>query len=103
MARPRFRRVHEGCSVRGMRVRAVRAVVLVVAVGACGCDPVLNVYGSFFPAWVVCTIAGIFLALALRPLFVALRLEAHLGPLVVVYPSLALLLTMLAWLVFYRT
>jgi hypothetical protein len=86
-----------------MRFGAVHAVVLVIAVGGSGCDPVLNVFGSFFPAWVVCTITGIFLALALRPLFVALRLEAHLGPLAVVYPSLALLLTMLTWLILYRT
>jgi hypothetical protein len=74
-----------------------------LAVGSAGCDPVVNVFGSFFPAWVVCMIAGVGLAAAIRPVFVALRLEPHLGPLLLVYPSLALLLTMLTWLVCFRT
>jgi hypothetical protein len=74
-----------------------------LVVGASGCDPVLNVFGSYFPAWVICMVAGVGLAIAVRPLLVATRLEPHLGPLVVVYPSLALLLTMLTWLVFFRT
>jgi hypothetical protein len=74
-----------------------------LAVGSAGCDPVVNVFGSFFPAWVICMIVGVGLAAALRPVFVALRLERHLGPLLLVYPSLALLLTMLTWLVCFRT
>jgi hypothetical protein len=85
-----------------MPFRTVHAVVLAVAIAASGCDPVMNVFGSFFPAWVVCTITGIALALVLRLFLAAVGLEDHLGPLAVVYPSLALLLTMLAWLVFYR-
>ena len=67
------------------------------------CDPVINVFGSYFPAWVVCMVAGVALTLLLRPLLVALRLEPHLGPLLLVYPSLGLLLTMLTWLVFFHT
>jgi hypothetical protein len=27
-----------------------------------GCDPVLDVFGSFFPAWVVCMTVGVVLA-----------------------------------------
>ena len=87
---------------RRIRV-ATRLVLTAGLVGATGCDPVINVFGSFFPAWVVCLAAGVVLALALRPLLVAARLEPHLGPLVLVYPSLAVLLTMLTWLVFFRT
>jgi hypothetical protein len=80
-----------------------RIVVAVALAATTGCDPVLNVFGSFFPAWVICMIAGVGLALALRPLLAAAGLEPHLGPLLIVYPSLALLLTMLTWLVFFRT
>ena len=87
-------RAHRSC---GMIAAAALALV------AGGCDPVINVFGSFFPAWVVCMVAGTALTLALRPLFVALGLERHLGPLLLVYPSLGLLLTMLTWLVFFRT
>ena len=85
-----------------MQFQAAHGILLALAIATSGCDPVMNVFGSFFPAWVICTIAGIALALVLRLLLAVVGLEAHLGPLGVVYPSLALLLTMLAWLVFYR-
>jgi hypothetical protein len=85
-----------------MRSRSIHIALFALAVAGPGCDPVLNVFGSFFPAWVVCTVVGIAVALVLRFLFAAIRIEAHLGPLALVYPSLALLLTMLVWLVFYR-
>lgn len=63
-----------------------------------GCDPVVNFYGSFFPAWVLALGAGIFLTVVLRWLFAALRIEPHLGPLVLVYSALTLLLTCVTWL-----
>ena len=83
------------------QARLVALAALPLLVGAC--DPVVNVFGSYFPAWVVCMVAGVALTVVLRPLLVALRLEPHLGPLLLVYPSLGLLLTMLTWLVFFRT
>lgn len=66
-----------------------------------GCDPVINFYGSFFPAWVVCVAFGIFLASLLRWFFAWTRLERHLGPLVLVYPALAFLLTCATWLLLF--
>jgi len=81
--------------------RTLGAIVL--ATGTAGCDPVIDVFGSFFPAWVVCMTVGILLATLARPLLARAGLEPHLGPLVLVYPSLALLLTMLTWLVFFST
>ena len=52
------------------------------------CDPILNVQGSFFPAWMVAMIIGIALTAAVRYLFVVARLEPHLGPPLLIYPSL---------------
>jgi len=84
------------------RARALLAAAVLAPVAA-GCDPVINVFGSFFPAWVVCMVVGIALTIAIRPLLVVLGLERHLGPLLLIYPSLGLLLTMLTWLVFFRS
>ena len=70
---------------------------------AAGCDPIVNIQGSFFPAWVVCMSVSVVLTVALRQLFAASRVEPHLGPLLLVYPSLWVLVTLLTWLVFYRT
>ena len=75
--------------------------VAVVLCGA-GCNPLLNVEGSFFPAWMLCLVGGVALTVAARSLFLLLRLEPHLGPPVLIYPSLALLLSVLGWLVLYR-
>jgi len=69
---------------------------------AAGCDPLLNVAGSFFPAWMVATVLGVALTVAVRYVFAAARLEPHLGPTVLIYTSLGLLLTVVAWLVLYR-
>lgn len=70
---------------------------------ASGCDPVVNIYGSFFPAWVVCLVTGVMLTGLLRLMFAVTRLEWYLGPLVLVYPSLVLLLTLVTWLVFFQS
>lgn len=78
-------------------------MLVVVGAGQVGCDPVLDVDGAFFPAWMLCMILGIALTFAFYPLFVRLGIEAYVGPPVLIYPSLALLLTLLIWLVFFRT
>ena len=77
--------------------------VAAVALSGAGCDPLLNVEGSFFPAWMLCIAVAIVLTVAMRYLFVLLRLEPHLGPLILIYPSLGLLLTVLTWLALYRS
>jgi hypothetical protein len=67
-----------------------------------GCAPVVNIEGSFFPAWLLALLLGIGLTAALRPLFARTGLEPHMGPLLLVYPSLCLFLTFGIWLVLYR-
>jgi hypothetical protein len=73
-----------------------------VALLATGCEPIVDIEGSFFPAWMLCIAIGIVLAIVGRRLLAALGLEPYLGPLIVVYPSLALLLTLVVWLVFFK-
>jgi hypothetical protein len=80
--------------------RGVTAVAVVLV--AAGCDPILNVQGSFFPAWMAAMVIGIALTVGAHYLFVVLRVEPDLGPPVLIYTSLGLLLTLLTWLVLYR-
>ena len=67
-----------------------------------GCDPVVDIAGANFPAWLVCVIAGGALAAVARALFAVTRLEPHLGPLALVYPCLALLLSCVLWMIFFN-
>lgn len=67
-----------------------------------GCDPVINIAGADFPSWLVCLIAGTIAALLLRPIFLRLRLEPYMGPPLLVYVSLALLLSCVTYLMFFN-
>lgn len=78
---------------------AAGALALLMA----GCDPIISIQGSFFPSWIICMSVGGVLTAVFRQLFAVLRLEPHIGPVLIVYPSLWILLTMLTWLTFYRT
>lgn len=77
-------------------------VVALVVLHA-GFDPILSIGGSFFPGWMVCMVLGVALAAVARQLLVLARLEPYIGPPLLVYPSLGLLLTLVIWLAFYRT
>jgi hypothetical protein len=77
-----------------------------LAVLAClpcaACAPLVDVAGAFFPAWLLCILIGIASTVVLRALLARSRLEASLGPLLVVYPSLATGISLALWLVVYR-
>lgn len=83
--------------------RARTAGVLVLAGLLAGCDPILNIQGAFFPAWILCLAAGLVVTGIAHRLLVVSELQAHVGPLPLVYPSIALLSTNLFWLAFFRT
>jgi hypothetical protein len=71
---------------------------------AAGCSraPTFNILGSFFPAWIVCGVIGILLAVAVRLFFVRIKLEDQLvAPLILVYPCLTALFTFTLWLLFF--
>ncbi len=68
-----------------------------------GCDPVVDIEGSFFPAWMLCLIAGVVLAAIARLAFARLGIEPYLGPLPLIYSCLAVLLAMTTWLIFFHT
>ena len=86
-----------------MRVTNRPILALALATLVAGCDPLLDIDGSFVPAWMLCIIVGVTLTVIARQLLARAGLEPHLGPLIVIYPSLGLLVTLVTWLVLYRT
>lgn len=78
------------------------ASIAALSVAVSGCDPVVNIAGANFPAWLVCAIAGAILALLLRPVFVLFRIEAYLWPLPLVYLSLGTLMACIVFLIFFN-
>jgi hypothetical protein len=66
------------------------------------CDPVVTIAGANFPSWLLCMIVGAILAAIVRPLLVLARLELHLGPLTIFYPSLIAMFAMIIWVIFFN-
>ena len=89
---------------QGMQRVGVAGVLFAPQLLAAGCSraPTFNILGSFFPAWIMCGIIGILLAVLVRLFFVRIKLEDQLlAPLILVYPCLTALFTFTLWLVFF--
>jgi YtcA family len=86
----------------GLRTAAIAASTASVLL-ATGCSraPSFSILGSFFPAWILCGVLGILLAVAVRMVFVRLNFEQELSPLILVYPCLAAFFTFSIWLLFF--
>jgi hypothetical protein len=86
-----------------MIMRTASALGLPVALLiVAGCDPVVNIAGANFPAWLLCAITGAILAAMLRPAFAITRVELYLGPLLLIYPCLAIVVACLIYLIFFN-
>jgi YtcA family len=79
---------------------------LVIAACSClfivACNPVISVAGAQFPVWMLCLLAGILAALALRPILVATGIDEWMTPRLLTYVCLALVSGFLCWLVVWR-
>ena len=80
------------------RVALAAAATLMLA----GCDPVINIAGANFPAWLFCAICGAILTAALRPIFVVTHLEPYLWPPPIIYTCLAVLMGCIVFLLFFN-
>ena len=91
-------------SPRGRRPlqAAVTAASFAGLLSGCSRAPSFNILGSYFPAWIVCGVIGILLAVAVRLFFVRINLEDELlAPLILVYPCLTAFFTFTLWLLFF--
>jgi hypothetical protein len=84
------------------RARFPTAAAALVTLALASCDPVVNIAGANFPAWLLCAIVGGVLTAAFRPVFAASGIEPHLGPLLLIYPCLAVLLGCAIYLIFFN-
>jgi hypothetical protein len=68
----------------------------------CARAPSVDILGSFFPIWMVCLTVAVTVAFLARKVLVRSRLESHVGPVALFYPSLVVLLSCLLWLIVFR-
>jgi len=77
-------------------------VLASMLLAGCARAPAIDVEGSFFPAWIICLVIAVVLTFAIRWVLLRLRMESEVGPLVVFYPSLLTLLTIVLWMGYFR-
>lgn len=68
----------------------------------CARAPSVDVLGSFFPIWMVCASTAVILTFFARKLLLRYKLESHVGPVALFYPSLVILFSCLLWLISFR-
>jgi len=73
----------------------------VCIVTGCGRAPSFNILGSFFPAWLLCMVAGVVLAAIVNRVLVHYKLDSMLAWTILVYPSLAAFFAFTLWLLFF--
>jgi hypothetical protein len=74
---------------------------LVLGLAGCGRAPSFSILGSFFPAWLVCLVAGIILTAVANRVLVLFKLENEIRWTIVVYPSLTIFFACTLWLIFF--
>jgi hypothetical protein len=67
----------------------------------CARAPSFNIVGSFFPAWLICMVAGIALAVIANWVLRRYKLDQQIVWTIVVYPCLAAFFAFTLWLVFF--
>lgn len=74
---------------------------LVMGCSGCSRAPSAEVIGTFLPAWMFCIAGALVLTGLIRLALVRRGLEQKLGPLVLFYPSVAVAICCLLWLIFF--
>jgi len=63
--------------------------------------PSLDIFGTFFPSWMLCSLIGIAGAVIAFKICSALKVDRWIGPKLVFYPSIAIAVTSLTWFGWY--
>jgi hypothetical protein len=85
-----------------MLVLTAQGLLVLTALTGCGRAPSFSILGSFFPAWLICMVAGIILAAIVNWALTHYKQEKLIAWPVLVYPFLAGLFACTLWLVFFN-
>jgi hypothetical protein len=98
-------RTHAGEPPRapGKTPARITATLALVFLTGCKGAPSINLLGSFFPGWMLCVALAVAGTLLARQLFIKIDIERHLRPRLLVYFCFWGLLTLITWLLFFRS
>ena len=90
-----MRRVH----FTGISPTVRVAPLLATPLGGCAGSPTLNVFGSFFPSWMLCVVAGVILTVVAHRILAKTAVDKSIPAPFLVYVSLTAAFTFAIWLV----
>ncbi len=77
------------------------SLTVLLTLGGCSHSPEYSIFGSFFPAWIFCSLGGLLLMAGTRAVILRTAIAEHIATPVLLYLSMAVVLTCVLWLLFY--
>ena len=83
--------------------RALAGLSLAAPLVLVGCShaPEYSIFGSFFPAWIFCSVGGLVLAMGARAVIAGTAIAEHLAAPILFYLGMATFFACMLWLLFY--
>ena len=88
------------CRISSLGRFACLSLAALVLVG-CSHAPEYSIFGSFFPAWIFCSVGGLVLMTGGRALIARSPVAEHVAAPVLFYLAMATFLACMLWLLFY--
>jgi len=91
-----------------MNALRVQWVFVLSAFLSAGCrlagerSPTIDVLGSYFPAWMISILLGLAITVVVRQLLIGFKIAGHLRPAPLVYLFMAVLWTLVVWLIYFK-
>jgi hypothetical protein len=93
--------VHDRGRAAWSRYLAGLSLTVPLVLVGCSHAPEYSIFGSFFPAWIFCSVGGLLLMIGIRAGIARTAIAEHLAAPVLCYLSMAIFLTCMLWLMFY--
>jgi YtcA family len=74
---------------------------IALPVAACNYAPTMDLFGSYFPAWMLCAAIGIVVAIIIRQILAMSGINDYVVAPLLTYAGLAVSATLLAWLLWF--
>jgi len=94
---------HGSTMIVAIKARRFMSVSVAAALAGTtsGCSPVWEVGGAYFPAWLICMVAGLAGAMLARFVLVRAGLDPWIRPRALAYPAMGLFFTLATYLIFF--
>jgi hypothetical protein len=76
-------------------------VAVVLAVSGCSYSPTQDLFGSYFPAWMLCAVLGIVAAVIIRQILAVTGISDYVAAPLLTYAALGVSAMLLAWLLWF--